>query len=90
VCVFVHTCTCSNTHAHTHTHTDSLLTKEETILQDKIDRLIDIGKFCGLEKYVAKTKVIRILRPPPLVQIMVDQKQLETGIYQLFESHEKR
>jgi hypothetical protein len=50
-------------------------------LQGKIDGLIDIGKCCGLEKYMEKNKVMRILKPPSLVQIMVDQKQLKIVEY---------
>jgi hypothetical protein len=72
-------------HTHTHTHTDSLLAKEETILQGKINGLIEIGKCCGLEMYVDKYKVMRISRLPSPEQIMVDKKQQETGIFQLFE-----
>jgi hypothetical protein len=63
------------------THTDSLLAKEETILQGKIDGLIGIRKCCGLEMNVEKTKVMRISRLPSAVQVMVDQKQLETVEY---------
>jgi len=76
-------CMCMHVHTHTHTHTeaDSLLAKEEAILQGKIDGLIEIRKCCGLEMNVEKTKVMRISRPPSPLQIMVDQKQTETVEY---------
>ena len=60
VCVCVCVCVCARAHTHTHTHTDSLLAKEETILQCKIDGLIEIRKWCGLEMNVKKTEVMRI------------------------------
>jgi hypothetical protein len=37
-----------------------LLTKEETVLQGMIDRLIEIGRHYGMEMNVEKTKVMRI------------------------------
>jgi len=33
-----------------------LLAKEETVLQDMIDKLIEIGRCCGMELNVDKTK----------------------------------
>jgi len=39
-----------------------ILTKKQTVLQGVIDRLIETGKFCGLEMYVEKNKEIRISR----------------------------
>ena len=33
-----------------------LMTKEETVLQGMIDKLIEIGKCCGMEMNVEKTK----------------------------------
>ena len=54
-----------------------LLAKEEKVLQDMIDKLIEIGGCCGMEMKVKKTKVMRISRQPFPVKIMVDQKQLE-------------
>jgi hypothetical protein len=55
-----------------------LLAKEEMVLQDMIDRLIEIGKCCGMEMSVEKTKVMIISRHPFPVKLMIDQKQLET------------
>jgi len=51
-----------------------LLAKEEKVLQDMIDKLIEIGRCCGMEMNVDKTKVMRISRQPFPVKIMVDQK----------------
>jgi len=53
-----------------------LLTKEEKVLQDMIDKLIEIGRCYGMEMNVEKTKVMRISRQPSPVNIMIDQKQL--------------
>jgi hypothetical protein len=54
-----------------------LLAKEEKVLQDTIDKLIEIGRCYGMEMSVEKTKVKRISRQPFPVKIMIDQKQLE-------------
>ena len=54
-----------------------LMAKEETVLQGMIDKLIEIGKYYGMEMNVEKTKVMRISRQPSSVTIMTDQKQLE-------------
>ena len=53
-----------------------LLPKEEKVLQDMINKLIEIGGFYGMEMNVKKTKVMRISRQPFPVKIMIDQKQL--------------
>ena len=37
-----------------------LLAKEETVLQDMIDGLIEIERCCGMEMHVEKTKVMSI------------------------------
>ena len=42
-----------------------LLDKEEKVLQDMIDKLIEIGGCCGMEMNVEKTKVMRISRNQP-------------------------
>jgi len=47
------------------------------VLQDIIDKLIEIGGCYGMEMNVEKTKVMRISRPPFPVKIMIDQKQLQ-------------
>ena len=54
-----------------------LLAKEKKVLQDMIDKLIDIGRCYGMEMNVEKTKVMGISRQPFPVKIMIDQKQLE-------------
>jgi hypothetical protein len=54
-----------------------LLAKEEMVLQDIIDKLIEIGRCYGTEMNVDKTKVMRISRQPFPVKFMIDQKQLE-------------
>jgi hypothetical protein len=58
-----------------------LLAKEEKVLQDIIDKLIEIGRCYGMEMNVEKTKVMRISRQPFPVKIMVNQKQLENVEY---------
>ena len=54
-----------------------LMAKEETVLQGIIHKLIEIGRCCGMEMNVEKTKVMRISRQPSPVTNMIDQKQLE-------------
>jgi len=39
-----------------------LMAKKETVLQSMIDKLIEIGRCCGMEMNVEKTKVVRISR----------------------------
>jgi len=51
-----------------------LLAKEEQVLQDVIDKLIEIGRCYGLEMNVEKTKVKRISRQPFPAKNMIDQK----------------
>ena len=53
------------------------LAKKETVLQDMIGKIIEIGGCYGMEMNVEKTKVMRISRQRFSVQIMIDQKQLE-------------
>ena len=54
-----------------------LLTKEEMVLQGTIERLIDVRRCYGMEMNVGmKTEVMRISRQPPLIRIIIDQKQL--------------
>jgi hypothetical protein len=52
-----------------------LLAKEEKVLHDMIDKLIEIGRCYGMEINVEKIKVMRISRQPSPVKIMIDQKQ---------------
>jgi len=54
-----------------------LLAKEEKVLHDMIDKLIEIGGSYGMEMNVEKIKVMCISRQPFPVKIMIDQKQLE-------------
>jgi hypothetical protein len=56
-----------------------LLAKEEMVLQDMIDKLIEIGRCYGMEMNVVKTKVMRISRQPITVKLMTDQNQLENA-----------
>jgi hypothetical protein len=53
-----------------------LLAKEEKVLPDMIDKVIEIGGRYGMEMSVEKTKVMRISKQPFPVKIMIDQKQL--------------
>jgi hypothetical protein len=39
-----------------------LLAKEEKVLQDMIDKLIEIGRCCGMKMNVEKNKIMKILR----------------------------
>jgi hypothetical protein len=55
--------------------------KEEIVLQGVIERLIEIGRFCGKEMNVEKTKVMRISRQPPQIQVVTDEKRLENVEY---------
>ena len=54
-----------------------LIAKEETVLQGVIDKLIETGRYNGMEMNVEKTKVTRISRQPSAVTITIDQKHLE-------------
>ena len=53
-----------------------LMAKEKTVLQGMIVKLIEIGRFYGMEMNVEKTKVMRISRQPSPITIMIDQQQL--------------
>jgi hypothetical protein len=52
-----------------------LLAREEKVLQDMIDKLIEIGRYFGMELNVEKTKLMRISIQPSTLKIMIDQKQ---------------
>ena len=54
-----------------------LMAKGETVLQGMIDKLIETGRYYGMEMNVEKTKVMRISRQSSPVTITIDQKQLE-------------
>jgi hypothetical protein len=64
-----------------------LLAMEEMVLQDMIDKLIEIGRCYGLEMNVEQTKVMRISGRPFLVKRMIDQKQMENRIFYIFGWH---
>ena len=59
-----------------------LMAKEETVPQGMIGKVIEIGRYYGMEMNVCVCvwggdKLMRISRQPSLVRIMIDQKQLE-------------
>jgi hypothetical protein len=54
-----------------------LLVKEEKVLQDMIDKLIEIGRCYGMEVNVEKRRIMRFSRQPSPAKIMINQKQLE-------------
>jgi hypothetical protein len=53
------------------------LAKEDVVLQDMIDKIIEIRRCYGMEMNVEKTKVMIISRQPFPVKSMIDQNQLE-------------
>ena len=60
-------------------HADDLvlMAKEETVLQGMPDKLIETGRYYGMEMNVENRKVMGISRQPSPVTITIDQKQLE-------------
>jgi hypothetical protein len=54
-----------------------LLAKVQTVLQDTIDKLIEIGKPYRMEMNVQKTKVMRISRQPYPAKLTIDPKHLQ-------------
>jgi hypothetical protein len=54
-----------------------LPTKEGTVPEGVIDRLIEIGRCFGVEMNIEETKVMRISRQRSLLQSMIAQEQLE-------------
>jgi len=52
----------------------------ETALQVVVDRLIEVGRFYGMEM-TGKSKVIRILKQPFPVHVMIDPKKREDVEY---------
>ena len=50
-----------------------VLAKEETVLQGMVDRTDEIGRRCGMEMNVEKTKVMRISRQTYPAQNMINQ-----------------
>jgi hypothetical protein len=62
-----------------------LLAKEEMVLQDMVDRLVEIGRCYRMEMNVEKTKVMRISRQTSAVQDYDRSKTTgKCGIFQLF------
>ena len=61
---------------HTVKYADDLVlqAKEERVLQDMIDKLIEIERCYGMEMNVEKTKIMRISRKSFPGKIMIDQK----------------
>ncbi len=55
-----------------------LMAKEERVLQGMIDKLIEVGKWYGMEIHVEKIKVMRISRQTSTVTIIINQTQLES------------
>ena len=53
------------------------MSKEGTVLQGMIAKVIETGGYYGMEINVEKTKVMRISKQPSPVKITIDQKQLE-------------
>jgi hypothetical protein len=51
-----------------------LLAKKGMVLQDMVDKLIEIGRSHGMEINVGKTKVIGISRQPFQAKLMIHQK----------------
>jgi hypothetical protein len=56
---------------------DLVLAQEETVLQSMIDRLMEIGRCCGMEMNLERTQVMRISRQLSPITIRTDQKQNE-------------
>jgi hypothetical protein len=59
-----------------------LMVKEGKVLQDMIDKLIEIGGYYGVEKNMEKTKVMRISRQPfPVKNYDRPKTTRECGIF---------
>jgi hypothetical protein len=58
-----------------------LLAKKETVLYGMIDRLMEIGRYYGMEMNLEKPTVMRISRQPSPIQITIHKKQLENVEY---------
>ena len=50
-----------------------LMAEKETALQGVTDKLIETGRYYGMEMNVEKTKVMRISRQPSPITIMIDK-----------------
>jgi hypothetical protein len=51
-----------------------LIKKKKKVVQDVIDKIIEIGRFYGMEMNVEKTNIMKISRQTSPVKIMIDQK----------------
>jgi hypothetical protein len=60
---------------------DLVLAKEEMGLQGMSGRILETVSRVGMEMNVEETKVIRISRHPPPVQIVIDQRQRGNAEY---------
>ena len=58
------------------------MAKEETVLQGMIDKLIETGRYYGMEMNVEKTKVMRIWRQP--YQVTINNRPKTTGKCEMF------
>jgi hypothetical protein len=58
-----------------------LLGREETVLQSVFGRLLEIGRPCGMEMNVGKSKVMRTSRQTSAIQIIKDQKESKNVEY---------
>jgi hypothetical protein len=67
---------------HTVRYADDLmqLVKNEMMLLGVIDRLLEMGRCCGMEMNVEKIMVMRISKQPAPIHIMTDHKQLENNL----------
>jgi hypothetical protein len=45
------------------------------VVEDMINKLIEIGRYCGTEMNMEKTKLNKISRQPSPVKLIIDQKQ---------------
>jgi hypothetical protein len=45
----------------------------QVVLQGVVERLIEIGRCCGMEINVEETKVMKMQRQPSLAHIMIDK-----------------
>jgi hypothetical protein len=59
-----------------------LLAKGETVIQSITERLIDIGRCCGMEMNVEETKNLK--RVTPSTDYDKSETSRECGIFQLF------
>ena len=66
-----------------------LLAKEEMVLQGLIDRLIEIGRYHGMEMSVEKMNVMRISRQSSPMQVMIETTG-DFGIFQHFGQHDNK